>query len=142
MTLSWNEIKDHALRFSKEWENDSSEDAEAKSFWDDFFNVFGISRRRVYLFEKAVPRKGKGTGFIDLFWPGTLIVEHKSKGKALGKAYDQAIDYFQGLKEHELPRYVLVSDFASFRLFDLDEHTQIEFSLKDLHLHAGLSHKT
>lgn len=47
MPLSWNEIKSRALAFSKEWEGESSEDAEAKSFWDDFFNVFGISRRRV-----------------------------------------------------------------------------------------------
>jgi len=40
--LSWNEVKDRAVRFSKEWENETSEDAEAKSFLDGFFNVFGI----------------------------------------------------------------------------------------------------
>jgi hypothetical protein len=38
MPLSWNEIKDRAIRFSKEWETENSEDAEAKTFWDDFFN--------------------------------------------------------------------------------------------------------
>lgn len=32
MPLSWNEIKARALAFSKEWETESSEDAEAKSF--------------------------------------------------------------------------------------------------------------
>ncbi len=37
MPLSWNEIKARSLAFSKEWEHDSSEDAEAKSFWDGFF---------------------------------------------------------------------------------------------------------
>jgi len=47
MPLSWNEIKSRALAFSREWQQESSEDAEAKSFWDGFFNVFGISRRRV-----------------------------------------------------------------------------------------------
>lgn len=133
MPLSWNEIRDRAVRFQKEWENESSEDAEAKSFWDDFFNVFGISRRKLALFEKAVARKGRGAGFIDLFWPGTLIVEHKSKGKSLDRAFDQAIDYFEGLKDHELPRYVLVSDFAHFRLYDLEQRTQDEFALADLH---------
>jgi len=40
--LSWNEVKDRAVRFSKEWENETSEDAEAKSFLDGFFSVFGI----------------------------------------------------------------------------------------------------
>jgi len=45
MPLSWNEIKSRALQFTQEWKDEVSEDAEAKSFWDDFFNVFGISRR-------------------------------------------------------------------------------------------------
>jgi len=37
MPLSWNEIKTRALAFSKEWQNETSEDAEAKTFWDGFF---------------------------------------------------------------------------------------------------------
>jgi hypothetical protein len=53
MPLSWNEIRDRSLAFSREWANECSEDAEAKSFWDGFFNVFGITRRRVaFLFER------------------------------------------------------------------------------------------
>ena len=135
MPLSWNEIRDRAMRFSKEWENESSEDAEAKSFWDGFFAVFGIDRRRLAQFEKAVARKGRGAGFIDLFWPGTLIVEHKSRGRNLTKAFGQAIDYFEGLKDHELPQYVLVSDFARFRLYNLEQRTEEEFALEDFHKH-------
>ena len=54
MPLSWNEIKSRAVTFSKEWEDETSEDAEAKSFRDDFFNIFGISRRRVATFEQQV----------------------------------------------------------------------------------------
>ena len=120
MPLSWNEIRDRSLAFSREWANESSEDAEAKSFWDGFFNVFGITRRRVASFEAPV-KKGDGHGgFIDLLWKGVLLVEHKSLGKDLGRAAKQAFDYFPGLKERDLPRYVLVSDFARFRLYDLD----------------------
>lgn len=85
MPLSLNEIRARALAFSKEWEGESSEDAEAKSFWDAFFNVFGISRRRVATFEEPVKKTdGKG-GFIDLLWRGKLLVEHKSKGRDLAK---------------------------------------------------------
>jgi hypothetical protein len=54
MPLSWNEIKDRALKFSHEWADESSEDAEAKSFWDAFFTVFGVPRRRVATFEQPV----------------------------------------------------------------------------------------
>jgi hypothetical protein len=138
MPLSWNEIRDRAVRFSKEWEGESSEDAEAKSFWDAFFNVFGITRRRIASFETPVKKSdGKG-GFIDLLWKGVLVVEHKSLGKDLDRAYHQATDYFSGLKERDLPRYVLVSDFGRFRLYDLDEGTEREFTLKDLHKNVRL----
>lgn len=66
MPLSWNEIRDRALIFSREWADEQSEDAEAKSFWDGFFNVFGVTRRRVASFEAPV-KKGDGHGgFIDL----------------------------------------------------------------------------
>jgi hypothetical protein len=133
MPLSWNEIKDRAIRFSKEWETEISEDAEAKSFWDDFFNVFGISRRKIASFEKPVKRLDESTGYIDLLWKGTILVEHKSRGKDLDKAYKQALDYFPGLKDYELPKYLLVSDFARFRLHDLDTDTHFEFELKELY---------
>ena len=138
MPLSWNEIKTRALAFSKEWEQESAEDAEAKSFWDSFFKVFGISRKRVASFEEPVKKLGDKQGFIDLFWKGVLIVEHKSRGKSLDKAYTQALDYFDGIRERDLPKYVLVSDFARFRLYDLEENEQHEFELKDLHKNVRL----
>jgi hypothetical protein len=131
MPLIWNEIKTRAITFAKEWENESSEDAEAKSFWDDFFNVFGVSRRRVASFEKAVKKQDGKQGFIDLLWKGIILVEHKSRGRDLNKAFQQAKDYFPGLKDHELPKFILVSDFQLFRLYDLDNNTTSEFALKD-----------
>jgi len=131
MPLSWNEIKSRATAFSKEWENESSEDAEAKSFWDDFFEVFGISRRRVASFETPIKKADSKQGFIDLLWKGVILVEHKSRGKDIEKAVQQAKDYFPGLKEHELPKYILVSDFQRFRLYDLDSGSQNDFELVD-----------
>ena len=123
---------------SKEWKGETSEDAEAKSFWDGFFNVFGITRRRVASFESPVKKSdGKG-GFIDLLWKGMVLVEHKSGGKNLDRAFHQATDYFHGLKERDLPRYVVVSDFARMRLYDLDEGKEHEFELNELHKNVRL----
>lgn len=138
MPLSWNDIRSRAVAFSKDWENESSEDAEAKSFWDAFFNVFGIKRRRVATFEEPVKKSdGKG-GYIDLLWKGVVVVEHKSLGKDLDRAFKQAKDYFAGLKERDVPRYVIVSDFQRFRLYDLEERTEHEFKLVDLHRNVRL----
>lgn len=138
MPLSWNEIKTRALAFSKEWEHETSEDAEAKSFWDGFFHVFDISRRRLATFEQAVRKGDSKQGFIDLLWKGVILVEHKSRGKDLDKAFQQAKDYFPGLKEHELPKYILVSDFERFKLYDLDTGVKHEFQLRELSAHVHL----
>ena len=131
MPLSWNEIKDRALAFAREWDGEASESAEAKSFWDAFFHVFGVTRRRVAAFEAPVTKSDGAGGFIDLLWKGVLLVEHKSRGRDLDRAFRQALDYFPGLKDRDLPRYVLVSDFARFRLYDLDADSVAEFPLED-----------
>ncbi|MFN0203153.1 MAG: class I SAM-dependent DNA methyltransferase [Bacteroidia bacterium] len=132
MPISWNEIKSRAITFTKEWEKESSEDAEAKSFWDNFFAIFGISRRRVAVFEKAIKKQDGAQGYIDLLWKGVILVEHKSRGKNLDKAFEQAKGYFPNLKEHELPKYILVSDFAKFRLYNLETDETHEFLLAEL----------
>ena len=138
MPLSWNEIKQRAIAFSKEWETETSEKSESQSFWNDFFNVFGISRRRVGSFELPIKKADNKQGFIDLLWKGMILVEHKSRGKDLDKATQQAKDYFPNLKEHELPKYILVSDFQKFRLYDLDTDETKEFELKDFVNHVHL----
>ena len=76
------------------------------------------------------------SGFIDLFWPGVLIVEQKSAGRDLARAYGQAGEYFDSLSERDRPRYILVSDFQTFELHDLDEGEHITFPLADLHDHV------
>jgi len=132
MALSWNEIKDRALNFSKEWADTSIEEADSKPFLVEFFNVFGISSKRVGTFEHRVKKLDEKNGYIDLLWKGTILIEMKSRGKNLDKAYQQSIDYTHGLKQHELPKYILVSDFEIFRLHDLEENKTVEFKLNDL----------
>jgi len=137
MPLSWNEIRNRALEFSRRWEGEASERAEAQSFWNEFFAIFGIERKRVAIFEKQVQMTRAGEkikhGRIDAFWKGKLLIEHKSRGQDLHRAFVQAAEYFDGIVERDLPRYILVSDFARFRLYDLEENTEAEFLLADLH---------
>lgn len=132
MALSWNEIKDRAVKFSKEWENTTNEEADAKPFLVDFFNVFGIVQRKVATFEHRIKKLDEHEGYIDMLWKGTLLVEMKRRGKDLDKAYHQAMDYLYGLKQHELPKYILICDFFIFRLYDLEADSIIEFHLPNL----------
>lgn len=135
MRLSWNEIRVRAARFTEEWRDAHYERGEAQSFYNDLFEVFGVKRRRVASFEEPVKLLGAKRGFIDLFWKGVLLVEQKSAGRSLIPAKVQALDYFPGLKEVELPRYILLSDFQNFELYDLDEGGEVKFPLADLPNH-------
>ncbi len=138
MGLNWNEIKSRALLFSKTWADACNEDSQAKPFWIDFFEIFGITNKRVATFELNVKKLGGAQGFVDLFWPGVLLVEHKSRGKSLDDAVDQAIGYLHNLPERDLPQLVVVCDFARFRVRRLASGETVEFELKHLHKHVKL----
>jgi hypothetical protein len=138
MPLSWNEIKSRALTFSRTWQDAANEDSEAKPFWIAFFEIFGITDKRVATFELNVKKLGAAQGFVDLFWPGMLLVEHKSRGKDLDRAFQQALDYLPGLPERDLPQIIIVCDFARFRVHRLATGEAVEFALKDLHKHIRL----
>ena len=131
MALSWNEIKSRAISFSKEWEGTTDENADAKPFLVEFFNVFGISRKRFATFEHKVKKLDEHDGYIDLLWKGNILIEMKSRGKNLDKAYQQSKEYTHGLKQHELPKFILICDFENFRLYDQEEDNIIDFKLKD-----------
>ncbi|MDR2850121.1 MAG: class I SAM-dependent DNA methyltransferase, partial [Verrucomicrobiota bacterium] len=149
MPLGWNEIQQRAVQFSREWAGETREHAEAKSFWDAFFNVFGIPRRSVATFEAPVRKLGGQYGFIDLFWKGRLLVEHKSRGQSLERAESQAFGYLQALagegRHVELPQYVIVTDFERLALYDLNPEDgganniqRTEIRVIDLHRHIRL----
>ena len=136
MRLSWNEIRARAAKLADEWKDAAYEKGETQSFYNDFFEVFDVRRRTVARYEEHVAKLDNSSGFIDLFWPGVLIVEQKSAGRDLKKAYGQAGEYFDALPERERPRYLLVSDFQTFELHDLDERQAVSFRLAELPNHV------
>ncbi|MGA2877249.1 MAG: DNA methyltransferase, partial [Nitrososphaerales archaeon] len=126
--LSRNEIRARATKFAHDWHNETRERAEAQTFWNEFLEVFGVNRRQVALFERRASRLSTGReGSIDLFWPGVLIAEHKSAGKDLATAEEQAFDYLydrKSIDQSDLPRFVITSDFAHIRIIELGKPEQ------------------
>lgn len=124
VTLSREEMRTRALAFAKRWAGPQREESEAKTFLDEFFEVFGRDRRAVDArHEFRVEREGQAEARIDLLWPGKLLVEMKTTGRDLSEAKNgaarQAFDYLDHLAPEDRPRWVLVSDFAHFVLYDL-----------------------
>jgi hypothetical protein len=105
MALTRNEIRKRLSVFAKEHQGARNERSQAQTFWLRFYECFGIRAESATIYEQSVKKLGGAQGFIDSFIPGKLIVEHKSAGKDLDAAFDQASDYFLALKEAERPRY-------------------------------------
>jgi len=133
VTPSWQEMRNRATRFTLRWRDETRERAEKDSFWNEFFAVFDIDRRRVAVFEHLSSRHSTGgRGFMDVFWPGYVAAEHKSRGSDLGAAMDQALDYLPTIPAEHLPRLVVVSDFGRFRVLNQLTGEQVEFPIADL----------
>ncbi len=129
----WEENRDRARRFVTKWDGESRERAEKDSFWNDLLDVFGVDRRQVARFEAVAKRYSTGgTGFIDLFWPGRLLAEHKTAGKSLDDAMEQALDYLPGMDPDDVPGVVVACDFREFVVHDLDAATTERFPLASL----------
>jgi hypothetical protein len=137
INLSWSEVRDRAIAFSRAFGDETSEAGGKQTFWNEFFDVFGKERRTVATFEVPVKNLQGKYNYIDLLWRGTLLVEHKSAGKSLSNAESQAFDYIQDLlregRNEEVPRFVILSDFLHFALYDLEPEEQ-----QDLPIFAGM----
>ena len=123
MRLSWNEVRVRAAGFAQEWWNTVRERSETQSFYNEFFEIFGVKRRSVARYEQHVKKLDNHSGFIDLFWPGVLIVEQKSAGRDLSRAYDQAAElvgrlhdalHAAGYQGHDLERFLVRIVFCLF----------------------------
>jgi hypothetical protein len=149
MLIAPNEIRPRAVTFVRDWRDDRGlERQEAQTFWNEFLHIFGVNRRRVASFEvpvrnlfSAARNDGQRGGRIDLLWKGRILAEHKSRGQSLDRAAAQARDYFDGLKDRDLPRLTIVSDFERIRVYDNDAGDPgeyVEFPLSELPERTGL----
>lgn len=132
MPLSWDEIQQNAITFSKRWKDGFDEKSEAQSFVRDFLRVFGVEdAAAVGRFEERAQRDS-GRGFMDYFWPKKIAIEMKSKGRNLNHAYAQLVDYLSHLPEEEMPELWMVSDFETIVLWRRSTKQRKQFKTKDL----------
>lgn len=106
-----------------------------QQFWIGLLKCFGISDERTLLFEREAKRASTNNrGWVDVFWPGMLLVEQKSVNKDLAKAAAQADDYLAGgtIAEHEWPKFIITCNFWSFILTNSATNETWQFTLEEL----------
>jgi type I restriction-modification system DNA methylase subunit len=126
-----------AALFAKEWEGRGYEKGESQPFWMALLhNVYGVEHAEKYIsFESQV--KLSNTSFIDGYIDAThVLIEQKSLDKDLRKPIkqsdgteltpiDQAKRYANELAYSKRPRWVVVCNFQSFLVYDM-EHPRNE----------------
>ena len=124
--------KDAARAFARRWAGKGDEKSDSQAFWLEMLGeVFGIARPTDYIrFERGVKLGHKS--FIDAFIPSThVLIEQKSLGVDLDTpqrqsdgtlltSFRQAARYNSMLPYSERARWIVVSDFARIRVYDME----------------------
>lgn len=117
--LSWGDIETNAIAFAKRWKDcEGNEKQQAQSFEKDLMSVFGVDWLEGLHEYQVYDSEGK-IGYIDYLLPGKILIEMKSKGESLVRAYNQGYDYTKCLKPDEYPELLLVADFDYIQVTNL-----------------------
>ena len=135
-----------AIKFAAEWAGKGYEKGESQPFWMALLhNVYGVEHAEKYIsFENQV--KLANTSFIDGFIEDThVLIEQKGLDKDLRKPikqsdgtmltpFQQAKRYAAELPYSKRPRWVVVCNFQSFLVYDMEQPNgePEEILLKDL----------
>ena len=128
------ERREAARRFYNKWNGRGKEDEDDRSFWLDFLHdVMGVEHATDYIsFQKKVLNdKGNLANRIDGYITDTnVLIEQKSLGIDLSKPqpqhnnktpYEQAKDYDNALPVSEKAKWIILSNFSEFWIYDMDE---------------------
>lgn len=117
--LSWGEIESNAIAFAKTWKDCAGDERqEAQTFEKDFMSIFGVDWHEGLHEHQVRDMQGK-IGYIDYLLPGKILIEMKSKGESLTRAYNQGYEYVRCLKPDEYPELLMVSDFDYIQVTNL-----------------------
>lgn len=125
MAIITREMKEKAEAFIINWKGTTAERAEAQTFTNEFFEIFGLYRKDYAQFEKPIQKKDEtGTGFADLFWSGKLIIESKSahldSDKHWEKTLLQAEEYIENLFPHQKPKFIMLMNFKRIQKYSVE----------------------
>ncbi len=120
MARSGEEIRAALIKFAAKWRKyGGGEKAEAQTFLNELFECYGSNRQTAgALFEDFK----SSAGFMDLHWPGTLIVEMKKPGIKVESAREQIQRYWleSSNEKEDIPaaRFVVICNFHEFEIWE------------------------
>ena len=131
------ELSRHAAEvFAAKWKDTKEEKQYAESFWNDFFRqLCGVADTQVAGIEYQKPVKNSISGninYLDVYWKDVALIEHKSSGESLDKAFLQAKGYWRSLPKGYRPKWIILCNFQFFKLVNVDLNRTYDFPLAEL----------
>ncbi len=126
-----------ALAFAARYDPALARKIAGRTFWEEFLTIFDPDLGQRAQFGVVVHKPNGAERTLSAVVPGQLLVEHRQPGALLNRATTDHRHYFPDLAPAALPRYVLVSDYARFQLYDLRRGRQYIFTLAELPENLG-----
>lgn len=120
MSLDFTHIRQQLQKVIHDYHDaEGYERGQSQNFWTQVFNSYGVSgQTQLKAFEHRL-KDGKGQKYVDAFIPKLVMIEQKSRGVDLHKAYTQVSGYYDKLNTNEKPRYIVLSNFDEIWLYDI-----------------------
>lgn len=120
MSLDFTHIRQQLQKVIHDYHDaEGYERGQSQNFWTQVFNSYGVSgQTQLKAFEHRL-KDGKGQKYVDAFIPKLVMIEQKSRGVDLHKAYAQVSGYYDKLNTNEKPRYIVLSNFDEIWLYDI-----------------------
>ena len=119
MSLDYQHIREQLRRIIHDYKDaEGYERGQSQNFWTQIFNAYGVSGQvQSKAFEHRL-KNDKSQKYVDAFIPKLVMIEQKSRGVDLNKAYKQVSEYYDRLKTDK-PRYIVLSNFDEVWLYDI-----------------------
>ena len=127
------ERREAARKYINNWRGKGYEKGETAKAWIELLTVLGVENPTEYIqFEMPVKVKGQ-TKYIDAYIPATkVLIEQKGVNVDLDKPepqsggdlmtpFEQAFRYNSYLSYDQRPRWIVVSNFAEIRIYDMND---------------------
>lgn len=127
MSLDYQHIREQLHHIIHDYKDaEGYERGQSQNFWTQIFNAYGVSGQvQLKAFEHRL-KDDKSQKYVDAFIPKLVMIEQKSRGLDLNKAYNQVSKYYERLSAADKPRYIVLSNFDELWLFDIENPLNIK----------------
>lgn len=127
MSIDYKHVRQQLQQIVHDYkDSEGYERGQSQNFWTQVFNAYGVSgQTQTKAFEHRLKDKSNQK-YVDAFIPKLVIIEQKSRGVDLNKAYTQVSEYYDRINAKDKPRYIILCNFDEIWLYDINNPLDVK----------------